>query len=513
MATTDVTRQPRTDSHPSPGHGRTSWLWLALGAGLLPFTTFQSVIPAAAWLAPILLLRFARTQRALVALPVLALVGYGATLVAMRGLWTPPALYLWALPGLAIVLPYAADLLAARRLRGPLHTLVFPAVETATAFLLSLDQGSAFASWGTPGYTQVTNLSLAQVVSITGVWGLSFLILWTAPVVNHLWERRPARPLAMPYCVVLLAVLVYGGTRLALFPTSPTLPASSATVPMAGLAPDRELDKAREAAAVRSGPRTEPERNRLFRLHLTPVLDDLFTRTRQAARAGAKIVAWSEAAGYVFKEEEAAFLQRATAVAREEGIYLAVGVIVILPTAGDPTNENRTILIDPSGDVRWDYAKATRVPGDGNALGPGVLPIVDTPYGRLSTVICFDADFPWLVRQAGRANVDVLLVPSSDWGPIGPVHADMAVIRAIENGVSILRPTRRGISIAIDSQGRTLAMADYFVGDDQTMTVSMPTAGTPTPYAVAGDAAGWASIAGLVILGGVALLPRRRKTR
>jgi LPXTG-motif cell wall-anchored protein len=43
------------------------------------------------------------------------------------------------------------------------------------------------------------------------------------------------------------------------------------------------------------------------------------------------------------------------------------------------------------------------------------------------------------------------------------------------------------------------------------MTVSMPTAGTPTPYAVAGDVAGWASIAGLVIFGGVALLPRRRK--
>ncbi|MGP3957652.1 nitrilase-related carbon-nitrogen hydrolase [Nonomuraea sp. 3N208] len=254
-------------------------------------------------------------------------------------------------------------------------------------------------------------------------------------------------------------------------------------------------------------------RNRLTRLHLTPALDDLFARTRQAARAGAKVVAWSEAAGYVFKEEEAAFLRRAAGVAREEGIYLAVGVIVILPGAGDPTNENRSILIDPSGHVRWDYAKATLVPGDGNALGPGVPPIVDTPYGRLSTVICFDADFPWLVRQAGRADVDVPLVPSSGWGPIGPVHADMAVVRAIENGVSILRPTRKGTSIAIDPQGRTLAMADYFVGDDQTMTASIPTAGTPTPYVAAGDAAGWASIAGLVILGALALITRRRRRR
>jgi apolipoprotein N-acyltransferase len=123
--------------------------------------------------------------------------------------------------------------------------------------------------------------------------------------------------------------------------------------------------------------------------------------------------------------------------------------------------------------------------------------VVDTPYGRLSTVICFDADFPWLVRQAGRAGVDVLLMPSSDWGPVGPVHADMAVMRAVENGVSILRPARNGISLAVDPHGRTLARAEDFAGGGHTMMASLPTGGVATPYAIVGDVVGWASVAGV----------------
>ena len=38
-----------------------SWLWLACGAALLPFTGLQTTIPLAGWLAPIFLLRFTRT--------------------------------------------------------------------------------------------------------------------------------------------------------------------------------------------------------------------------------------------------------------------------------------------------------------------------------------------------------------------------------------------------------------------------------------------------------------------
>lgn len=510
MSATDVMHEPvrQTDPH-APDHTRRwSWVWLALGAALLPFTIFQTVIPIAAWLAPIFLLRFARTQRARVALPILVLVGYGATVAALRGFYGAPEVFLWALGGAMIPVAYGADMLTAGRLHGLARTLVFPAVDTALGLVVGLDQGSAFGSWGATGYTQVANLPLSQTVSIVGVYGLSFVIMWAAPVVNELWERgfqvRAARWAVVPFGVVVLAGLAFGGARLAMF-RSP-----APAVQMAALAPDRDLDAARSAADVQGQRGTAVERDRLTERHLAPVLDDLFARTRRAARAGAKVVAWSEAAAVVFKDDEQALLDQAAQVAREEGIYLELGTVFILPTDA-PRNENRSILIDPTGEVRWDYHKATVVPGDGNALGSGKLPVVDTPYGRLSVAICFDADFPWLVRQAGRAGVDVLLVPSSDWGPVGPMHADMAVVRAIENGVSILRPTRQGISIATDPHGRTLASTDYFVGDEQTMLAAVPTEGVTTVYPVLGDAVGWASMAGLVVAAGALVVRRRRR--
>lgn len=77
-----------------------SWLWLALGAALLPFSMFQTVPPLAAWLAPVFLMRFARTQRAIVALPLIGLVGYLAALIATRGFVPIPQSYLFALGGL-----------------------------------------------------------------------------------------------------------------------------------------------------------------------------------------------------------------------------------------------------------------------------------------------------------------------------------------------------------------------------------------------------------------------------
>jgi apolipoprotein N-acyltransferase len=528
MSVTDVMQEPirQTDAR-APERTRWSWAWLGLGAALLPFTVFQTIVPIAAWLAPIFLLRFARDQRARVALPILALVGYGALLVGLRGFFGAPDVFMWALGGLVIAVPYGADKLAAGRLHGLARTLVLPAVDTGLAVLVGLDQGSPLGSWGATGYTQVANLPLLQATSVLGVYGLSFVIMWAAPVVNELWERRfdvrAARLVVVPFGVVVLAALLFGGIRLA-------MTASPAQVAqMAALAPDRDLDAARAAANIEARPRTAADRERLAGQHLAPVLDDLFVRTRRAARAGAKVVAWSEAAGIAFKEDEQAVLDQAAGVARDEGIYLELGMAFILPATEHPTAENRSILIDPAGEVVWDYDKATVVPGDGNALGSGELPVVDTPYGRLSVAICFDADFPWLVRQAGRADVDVLLVPSSDWGPVGPMHADMAVVRAVENGVSILRPTRKGTSLAIDPYGRTLASADYFASretragafgprdvasrDDQTMLAAVPIEGATTVYPVLGDAVGWASLAGVIVAAGVVGVRRRRRSR
>jgi apolipoprotein N-acyltransferase len=269
------------------------------------------------------------------------------------------------------------------------------------------------------------------------------------------------------------------------------------------LTPDRVLNEAVNDAPLDSRPLPAATRAAIRQRYLDPLAEDLFARTAQAARSGAKIIVWAEAAAFVFKEDEASFLERAQSVARQERIYLQICLVFLLPTERYPTVEIRAIMIDPNGSVSWDYPKATEVFTDGNQPGPWLVPTLVTPYGRLATVICYDADFPQLVRQAGKAGADILLVPSSDWLPIAEPHSRMAIFRAVENGVALVRPTRLGTSIASDHQGRLLGYkSDYFVGTDHTMIVNVPTAGGTTLYVFVGESVGWLCVVGMLGLAG-----------
>ena len=67
--------------------------------------------------------------------------------------------------------------------------------------------------------------------------------------------------------------------------------------------------------------------------------------------------------------------------------------------------------------MAWEYNKVHPVPGPDaaiQALGDGKLRALDTPFGRLSSIICFDGDFPQLLAQAGTLSADVVLDPSND---------------------------------------------------------------------------------------------------
>ena len=174
---------------------------------------------------------------------------------------------------------------------------------------------------------------------------------------------------------------------------------------------------------------------------------------------------------------------------------------------------NQVMLVAPDGSVEWTYEKSNPIPVlEPYEAGPGVLPTADTPAGRLSTVICYDADFPGLVRQAGAADVDTILISANTWEGIKEMHARNAVFRAVENGASLFRQASRGRANAVDHQGRTLATTDYFTTDQQTLVAYVPTEGVTTVYARIGDTFAWLCVAGLVGLAGTALLRRVRPT-
>jgi hypothetical protein len=94
----------RMSTKPRPGW--TVWPWLAVGILLLQFAVFANVLSIAAWLAPVFLMRFVRSQRVAVALPVIGLVGYLTVLVAMRDSIPAPDIYFFGLGGLTMVVSY-----------------------------------------------------------------------------------------------------------------------------------------------------------------------------------------------------------------------------------------------------------------------------------------------------------------------------------------------------------------------------------------------------------------------
>jgi len=349
------------------------------------------------------------------------------------------------------------------------------------------------------------------LASVTGIWGIVFLVMWVAPVTNDLWERGfhwvDIRSSVIPMVAVLMLVVLLGEVRLAFF--DPTVP----TVRVAALAPEQALRHDLSASAGPTLASGNEEDRAAARAQYGPAIDDLMTRTHEQAQAGAKIVSWSEAAGFVLEEDEDALIRRAEVLAREEQIYLQLGLIVQLRTQQHPFAENRAILIDPSGKVVQDYSKAIHPLDDANFFAPGSggVPTTDTPYGRLATVICFDADFPALVRQAGQARTDILLVPSNDWRPVDTIHARAATFRAVENGVALVRPTGNGISVAVDHLGQPLASADYFATTALTMVADVPMRGVRTIYPRIGDGVAYLSLALLIALSAATLIKSRSR--
>jgi apolipoprotein N-acyltransferase len=134
---------------------------------------------------------------------------------------------------------------------------------------------------------------------------------------------------------------------------------------------------------------------------------------------------WPELNLLLFKEDEPAFLQRAQGLAREQQIYLLMGMATVQLGASRPL-ENKAVLVNPGGGIDLSYDKSRLTPGWEATLsrrpGDGHLPISNTPYGRLTAVICADGDYPGLMRQIGGNDADDLLLPTNDWVAIKSLH-------------------------------------------------------------------------------------------
>lgn len=509
-------------SLPKPDSAYFRWLCFGIGA----VTWLLSVggrwdIALAAWIAPIFLLRFLRDSTAVVGLGFTWLVSVAGCVYWGIQLGIPVQLS-WLISlvyGTIFALPFLADRLLTPRMGIVGKILVFPAAYASVEWIMGTFSPLGTSS-GLRAISQTENLPVLQLVSIAGPYSIGFLINCLATTVNLIWEQpasEKARKAGVIYGVVLVLVLFGGAARMA-FSAPP-----ENYVRLAGVTPSMHVQETARAM-IEGRPadtdatidpdlikaatglfgseeelaRTDPQ---VTRAAYNIVYDDLLAGTREAARAGAKVVIWSETAAAVANEAELpALLDKAGQVAREENIYINVAV-------GQPFARNQTHLIGPDGNQVWSYDKNYPVP----VLEPvqprmSPVPVAQTPFGRLSSVICFDGDFPAL----NRVNSDIMIIPGFDWPEVGRMHTLKAArLRAIENGYALIRIAYHSQSAAFDRFGNVLATQDTTGPERHIMYADVPAKGERTLYNRTGDVLGWLSFAGIVA--GIAFALFRRK--
>lgn len=404
---------------------------------------------------------------------------------------------------------FVADAWTRRHQASFATTLVLPC--GWVAFDLASARLSPGGTWGSIAYTfaddSAPTIVIAQVASLAGWTGLTFLVAWTASALNWAWDHRrdgarSNRGLAAVGATIAV-VLVFGAVRTQTGGDGDLIRVACVVPPNSFV--DESLDDL--WAYTRGVDRPVPSTERaIARIHAS--LDEHFDFVERAAAEGVQLVVWPEANPVLTDAEEPALIERASATAIANGIHLGMGMSIFRPASSAPTL-NRFVLVDPDGRVAIDFLKATRPPGAGHVKGDGVLPALDTPLGRLSTAICFDLDFPHLIGQAGAADVHVFLAPSNDWRAVRDTHARMARLRAIEQGFALVRPTKDGVTLITDAVGRdvaTLALDDNRTG----LVVADLDAGRRwTVYATVGDAFGWGCVITFTLLCGIAARSKR----
>lgn len=480
-----------------------AYIWLLVYALAVLFSGKWTFF-LATWIGPIFGLRFLRSKKTGRGIVLLLLATYIPIVFSWNGMTAfPMPIYpvFMLLNAVIAMLPYLFDRWLTTRFaddgRTPLFaSLIFPLAVTSIEFLSMT--GGPLGSFGAQAYTQYDFLVFAQLASLTGMWGITFLVAWFGSLINWAWERDfkwgQIKSGAIPFAAILLLVLVYGSVRLLVSQEA------SATVKVASFT-------AESFSPEELFPMVNNDLEG-FREKTTAIHEKYIEQTVAAAQQGAEIVVWPELAGSGYFEDVELLVERSQGIAREEGIYLA------LPALSNFADENRTdenvlYIIDPHGEVVIEHVKYGGNMLEGTLPGDGVLQAIETPYGTLSGVICWDTDYQEKIRQVGQMDVDILLSPSHVWPEIGTMHAKMAAFRAIENGVTIVRQEDGGLSALIDPYGRFLNTAEHASGE-RMIFADLPVLRISTLYPVIGDVVGQLSIVGFLIMAVWAIIAGRK---
>jgi apolipoprotein N-acyltransferase len=452
------------------------------GTGLAPFWPLM-------WFAPLSALLFASRGS-----------WWGTALVAFGG-WFLGNLNLWDMYHRVLGLPafLIARIVSTEALVFALSVLLFrallrrrawwsalaavPAVCVSVEYLLNLV--SPHGTAGSLAYSQLNFLPFLQLASITGPWGMSFLLLLFSSAIAlavHLWgtERKLAIRVAGAGLGVIGLVLVFGAVRL-------MLPAPGQPVKVGLIASDAPTSP---EVADEGAPTAK-------------LFDNYAVQVRALASQGAQVIVLPEKLGVTVdpdtKNTDAMFQSLADSTHAD----IVVGMIrVVPPSASDPVNirYNEARVYRPGAEV-LSYDKEHMLPPYESKFKPGTtLTLLSKPSGTWGVAICKDMDFTPLSRRYGQAGAGLLLVPAWDFNFDRLFHGHMALMRGVESGFGIVRAAKNGFLTVSDNRGRVLAETTSDSAPFATLVAEVPAVHDNTLYLMLGDWFAWLPLAVLAAI-------------
>jgi len=448
-----------------------------LSIGLGPFWP-------AVWIAPIPVLVVAARRRARTA----ALIAFAACFAGSLNLLTflarvmplPIVIVMLALTSLVCVTAVLSARLAMQALPGGIAAFAFPATWTAGEFVLSLlsPHGTAFSL----AYTQTDVLPLLQIASVTGLWGVTFLVTLAPSAAAAAWVR--GSPALVPAALIFACVFAFGFSR---------------------LRQDRSMVPIRVGlAATDEGIRAAVETR-------DPVLAgrvarEYADRIAQLGARAARVIVLPEKFVGITQANSPAVLSILADAARSARATVVAGVNRI----GDPRH-NVALVFRPDGGIETEYEKHHLLPGaeTGYAIGatPGIFappaPMVTSPFPVADVVwgiqICKDLDFTEWSRRYAQQGARIVAVPAWDFVRDARLHSRMAVMRGVENGFALARAAQEGLLTLSDAYGRIVAETTSGHPDALLVGDLAPGPGA-TLYTRWGDWFGWLALGVAAVL-------------
>ncbi len=466
----------------------------------------------AAWLSPVFTLFFVRNSKktAIILLFIGAIIAGGISRTCMVVDDSSLAIFIsngltYAIP---FIFPFIIDKWLYVKREKFLYTLIFPSSVVILEYLISLVIGT----WGLTAHTMGLHNPMAWSVSIFGLFGLTFIIVWFGPIINWLVEYNDkkkvmsAGPIA--YLSLLLFLFVFGFAR--------NNKAEKEKIKVAAISSNTDIlevlenEKSIFQDLARDPKTVIPQRLFSSNTEIQLILSD----TKRALQNKAKIIGWNEYVLILDTGQQDSVVQTVCSLAREYKAYILISFFGQALPGQKKAFNNKSLFISPKGEIEWEYLKSALHPtGEKPFINEGnfIMPYTDTEFGRIGSLICYDMDILALSRQARKLNIDIMILPSFDWEQIIPIHAEMAALEAIQNGYVLIRPEGSGYSQIYDCYGNSYTEAKEGYRDSNIHYADISPRSGDTIYLLTGNI--FLIISSIILLLGLLLKLRKIRSR